>query len=90
MPSLQSFKNINENNDYEDGYNSDGEIGPFFNAVVGENAMDKAYVKNLIDEAPPQEEITTVDVAQSVTEASTTSIITLTTTTVSNGCVCFD
>ena len=52
--------------------------------------MDKAYVENLIDEAPPQEEITTADVAQTVTEASTTSITTVTATTVSNGCACFD
>ena len=52
--------------------------------------MDKAYDENLIDEAPPQEEITTADVAQTVTEASTTSITTVTATTVSNGCACFD
>ena len=45
MPSLRSFKNINENNDYEDGYDSDGEIGPFFNAVVVRMLWTKLMLK---------------------------------------------
>ena len=34
QPELRKLTNVSETNDYDDGCDSDGEIGPFYDAVV--------------------------------------------------------
>ena len=41
--SLRVFQGITEEATFEDGEDSDGEIGPFFDAVEHEEYMDDAY-----------------------------------------------
>ena len=43
QPSLQLFQGITEEATFEDGEDSGGEIGPFFDAVEHEESMDDAY-----------------------------------------------
>ena len=48
QPSLRLFQGITEEANFEDGEDSDGEIGPFFDAVEREESMDDAYDENPI------------------------------------------
>ena len=43
QPSLRVFQGITEEATFEDGEDSDVEIGPFFDAVEHEESMDDAY-----------------------------------------------
>ena len=45
-PNLRKFANVSEDNEYENGYDSDGEIGPFFEEVMEEDAMDAYYIES--------------------------------------------
>ena len=40
QPKLRKFTNVSEYNEYENGWDNDGEIGPFFEAVMDEDDMD--------------------------------------------------
>ena len=53
QPELRKLTNVSETNDYDDGCDSDGEIGPFYDAVVNELEIDNAYVEYTIDEIKP-------------------------------------
>ena len=45
QPKLRKFTNVSEDNEYENGCDSDDEIGPFFEAVTDEDAMDDSYIE---------------------------------------------
>ena len=40
QPKLSKFTNVSKDNEYENRCDSDGKIGPFFEAVVDKDAMD--------------------------------------------------
>ena len=43
QPSLKVFKGIHKNTTFENGEDSDGEIGPFFDAIEREVSIDELY-----------------------------------------------
>ena len=79
QPKLRKFTNVSEDNEYENGCDSDIKIGPFFEAVMDEDAMDASYIKysdNFTAEAPtaplPAEPTPTLTTTgKTITEAST-------------------
>ena len=50
QPELRKFTNVSETNDHDDGCDSDGELGPFYDVVLDEAEIDDAYVESTIDE----------------------------------------
>ena len=42
---IRKFTNVLEDNEYENGYDSDGKIGPFYEAVMNEDAMYASYIE---------------------------------------------
>ena len=46
QPNLRKFTNVSEDNEYENGCDSDGEIGPFFEAVMDKYYMDASYIES--------------------------------------------
>ena len=53
QPELRKFINVSETNNHDDGCDSDGELGPFYDAVVNEMEMDNAYVESNLNEIEP-------------------------------------
>ena len=45
QPKLRKFKNVSEDNEYENGCDSDGGKGPFFEAVMDEDSKDDYYIE---------------------------------------------
>ena len=53
QPEIRKFTNVSETNGHDDGCDSDGELGPFYDAVLDEAEIDNAYVESTIDEIEP-------------------------------------
>ena len=53
QPSLRILNGIYEDATFENGEDSDGEVGPFLDAVVNEADMDELYDEQLISTVEP-------------------------------------